>query len=187
VINGANVQGVWILYDRLLHIGGLSGTVTTAQTVGGSLTRYTNGLGNIILAEIYTQIGATPTTIAASYTDQDANSGQTTPAVVCGGTNVREAQRLAPFGVASGDFGVQAVASVTLAGSTGTAGDFGITIAHPLAIITTPGAGLGGVADRIVQTPGPIEILTDACLAWAFIPATATAFNFIATLVAAER
>jgi hypothetical protein len=66
LIGGAvtgSVPGELILYDRLLHIGGLSGTVTTAQTVGGSLTRYTDGVGNMVWAEIYTIIGASSTTI----------------------------------------------------------------------------------------------------------------------------
>lgn len=187
VVAGANVQGVLILYDRLLHVGGFDATVTSAQTVGGTLTRYTNGLGNQLWAEIYTQVGATATTISASYTDQDGNASQTTPAVVFGGTNAREAQRIVPLGVASGDIGVRACASVTVLATTGTAGNFGLTIAHPLLVIPIAGAGLGGVADRVAQIPGPIEIPTDACLAWAFLPASATAPNFMATLSAAER
>ena len=40
-----------MLYDRLLHIGGLDGTVTTAQTVGGTITRNTGGVGNQIWIE----------------------------------------------------------------------------------------------------------------------------------------
>src|SRR5262245_52059430 len=100
----ANVQGTLVLYDRLLHISGLSGTNTGAQTVQSSrnpaLTRYTSGVGNQIWIEIYTQIGASSTTITASYTDQDGNSGQITPAVAIGNTNLREAQRIIPVTLA---------------------------------------------------------------------------------------
>ena len=124
ITGSAGVSGTIILYDRLLHIGNLSGTVTTAQTVGGSLGRYTDGIGNQIWIEVYTQIGATSTTITASYTDQDGNSGSTTTATAIGNTGLREAQRIIPLPLASGDSGVRAVASVTLAATTGTAGGF---------------------------------------------------------------
>lgn len=156
-----------ILYDRLLHIGGLSGTVTTAQTVGGTLTRYTGGLGNFILAEIYTQIGATGTTITASYTDEGSTSGNTTPATAIGATNLREAERLIWLPLAAGDRGVQAVASVTLAATTGTAGDFGVTVAHPLAFATVGQTGLG-TWRSFIDGHGIPEIETDACLALAY-------------------
>ena len=44
--------GTLILYDRLLHAGGFSGTTITAQTVGGTLSRNTGGLGNQLWVEI---------------------------------------------------------------------------------------------------------------------------------------
>ena len=69
------ISGVYLLYDRLFHEGGLDGTSTAAQTVQGSpaspaLTRYTGGTGNIAFYEIYTQIGATTTTLTMTYTNQ---------------------------------------------------------------------------------------------------------------------
>lgn len=169
-----NTPGTFILYDRLLHIGGLSGTVTTAQTVGGTLTRNTGGVGNQIWVEIYTQIGTTATTITASYTDQDSNTGQTSTATAIGGTGLREAQRIIPLPLAQGDYGVEACASVTLAGTSGTAGNFGVSIVRPLLSIPCPAAGVGNIADLIAARPGPIAIDTDACLALAFIANTTT-------------
>ena len=68
--------GILVLYDRLLHIGGLNATTTAAQTVGGSLSRYTGGAGNQIWVEIYTQIGTTATTITANYTNQGERLGE---------------------------------------------------------------------------------------------------------------
>ena len=73
------VAGTLVLYDRLLHIGGLSGTTATAQNVqtttpSPALTRYTNGSGNMAWAEIYTIIGTTGSTITMSYVDQDGNA-----------------------------------------------------------------------------------------------------------------
>lgn len=180
-------SGTLVLYDRLLHIGNLSGTVTTAQTVGGSLTRYTGGAGNQIWAEIYTQIGATGTTLTASYTNQAGTSGQTTTAVNWGNTGFREAQRMIPLQLASGDTGVQAVASVTAVASTLTAGAFGVTVVHPLAIIPIINGGAGAMRDFITGLPGPIEILPNACLAWAYWPSTTTALTIVGSVHMCEK
>jgi hypothetical protein len=127
--------GILVFYDRLLHCGGLSGTVTTAQTVGGSLTRYTNGVGNMILAEVYTQIGSGAVTITGSYTNQAGTGSQTIPTDVSvfpmgGGTHTPGSAIILPL--ASGDTGVQALASVTLGSTTNTAGNWGVSIIHPL-------------------------------------------------------
>lgn len=156
-------SGTLILYDRLLHIGGLSGTTTTAQTVGGTLTRYTDGVGNLAWAEIYSQIGTTATTITMSYTDQSGTSGNTSPSVTFGGTAFREQTRVIMLPVASGDTGIQAIASVTN-GTTGTAGNFGVTIGHPLAYVSIGSAGVSGWRDFSTGLPGIPEIKTDACL-----------------------
>jgi len=167
------VAGTIILYDRLLHIGGLSGTTTTAQTVGGTLTRNTGGVGNQIWVEIYTQIGATSTTITGSYTDDAGNAGNTTTAVAFGNTGFREVSRIIKLPLAAGDRGVQAVASVTVLATTGTAGNFGVTVARPLAYLQVTQAGLGPWLSLIDGVPIP-EIDTDACLAMAWMPATTT-------------
>jgi hypothetical protein len=165
----ASASGTLILYDRLLHIGGLSGTVITAQTVGGTLTRNTLGAGNQIWVEIYTQIGTTATTITANYTDQDGNTAQTTTATAIGGTGLREAQRIIPLPLASGDSGVRAVASVTVLATTGTAGSFGVSIVRPIAVIPLGLLGAGAVRDFIAGLPSIPEIATDACLSLAWL------------------
>lgn len=170
-----NIPGTLILYDRLLHISGFSGTVTSAQNVAGTLTRYTNGIGNQIWVEVYTQIGASSTTITASYTDDGGTSGNTSQAVAIGNTGLREVGRIIPINLATGDIGVQACASVTLAATTGTAGDFGVTIAHPLAFVPCPLAGIGVLVDFISGLPGLVEVKTDACLAFAWMPNGTTA------------
>jgi hypothetical protein len=169
----ANTTGTVILYDRLLHISGLNGTTTTAQTVGGTLTRYTDGIGNQIWIEIYTQIGTTATTFTCEYTDQGSNPSQVTTATAIGGTGLREAQRIIPAPLASGDYGVQAVANVDLLASTTTAGDFGVTVVHPLAHANLDVAGAGQWVD-LLRGAGPVEIKTGACLALAFMANTTT-------------
>lgn len=169
------VAGTLVLYDRLLHISGLSGTTTTAQTVGGTLTRNTGGVGNFIMAEVYTLVGTTATTITCSYTNTVPTSGRTTTAVVFGGTGFREVTRAVLMPLASGDDGVTAVASTTVAASTGTAGNFGITVGRPRAYIGIGAAGAPGWRDFITGLPGIPEIEAGACLSLLWFPSTVTA------------
>jgi hypothetical protein len=176
----ASAQGGLILYDRLLEIGELLGNSTSAQTVGGTLTRYTGAasVGNEIWIEIYFDIGSTATTITATYTDQDGNTGAVTPATPIGGSGLREATRIIALPLADGDTGVRGVDSVTLAATTGTAGNFGVTVARRLLYIPVGASGAGSVRDTISGLPSIPEIETDACLAWIW-GATGTSAPFI--------
>lgn len=176
--NTVTQPGTLIAYDRLLHNGGLSGIVTIAQAVGGgTVTRYAGAasVGNQIWVEIYTLIGATVTSITASYTNEASVAGRTTQVVVFGGTGLREETRLIPLPLQDGDTGVEAIASVTVLATTGTAGSFGVTIARPLMEIPVGGAGLAGVRDAIAGLPSIPEIMTDACLTTAILPNGVTA------------
>lgn len=169
------VGGTLILYDRLLHIGGLSGTVTTDQTVGGTLTRSTAGAGNFAFAEIYTLVGTTGTTITMSYTDQDGNSGATSTAVSFGATNFREVSRAILLPLASGDTGIRQVASVKLAATTGTAGNFGLVVGNVLAYMGVGASGAPGWRDFITGLPGIPKIPAGACLSLLWVPLSTTA------------
>jgi hypothetical protein len=163
----ANVGMHLMLIDRLSHMGGLSATTTTAQNVNtAALTRYTLGAGVMMGVEIYTQIGTTATTLTASYTDQDNNSGITSPVITFGGTSYREVNTLLVLPLAEGDTGVRSVQTVTVAATTGTAGNFGVTLFKPLALIplvcgmpTSWNALMGGCGQLA-------EIADDACLGW---------------------
>lgn len=182
-----SAAGAVLLYDRLLHNGGLSGTVTTAQTVGGTLTRNTGGIGNQIWIEVYALIGATSRTITASYTNQDGVSGRTTKPALIGATGYREAQRLIMLPLQDDDIGVQAVDSVTLSASTGTAGNFGVVIAKPIGLGLIPGAGTGYWRDYLTGLPGLPKIDTNACLALAFMANSTAAPQIMFAAGFAER
>jgi hypothetical protein len=169
------VGGTLVLYDRLLHISGLSGTVTTAQTVGGTLTRNNGGVGNMAMAEIYSIIGTTGTTITMSYTNQAGTSGRTSTATSFGATNFREQTRAVMLPLQAGDTGIQAVASTTVLATTGTAGNFGITVFKPLAYIGIGAPGAPGWRDFVTGLPGIPEIETGACLGLLWSPTTTTA------------
>ena len=152
------------LYDRLLHIGGLDGTVTSAQTVAGTLTRNTGGVGNKIFLEIYTDIGSTLTSGTVSYTNQDGTAARTGTLPDVGGDVIaKSAGILLPIILQAGDTGVKAVASVTLTATTGTAGDFGITIMHALAETAVHRNDVVRL-DLTKGLRGPVELVDDACL-----------------------
>lgn len=163
-------HGSLMIYDRLLHVSGLSGTVTTAQTVGGAITRYTGAesWNNQAWFEIYSAIGATATTLSMNYTDENGNA-KVGPGTPIGGTAFAEQCRMQPMRMASGTTGVRAVADVTLTATTGTAGDFGITIIRPLLELNIMNIGGGGCMTFLENIA---EVKPGACLACMFTPHT---------------
>jgi hypothetical protein len=166
---GATGGILWI-YDRLGHVGGLSGTNTGAQNVNGgsagTLSRYGSATNNFLACEIFTAVGGTATTITASYTNQAGSSGQTTqPVQIGGGTSRFQTGSFFFLSLASGDTGVQAVTSATVLASTGTAGSFGLVIGQMLYALVTTTSGMV-VAHSFVDAPMP-QVLSSACLAFA--------------------
>ena len=183
--------GVYLLYDRLFHEGGLSAISTAAQTIQGSpaspaLTRNTGGAGNIAFYEIYTIIGTTGTTLTMTYTNQ-AGTGSRTSTINIGATGFREVSRMQRIPLATGDSGIQSIKEIQLSATTGTAGNFGITIAQPLAWIPVGAAGTMGWRDYTTGLPGIPVIHPDACLSLMFIPAAATAPELFGTLATIEK
>lgn len=180
--------GTLTLYDRLGQMGGLDGTNTGAQTVNISASRYTSAAsaGNQIWIEIYTQIGASGTTITASYTNQAGTAGQVTKSTAIGNTGLREAQRGIPLALQDGDTGVQSIQSVTLNATTGTAGNFGVTMVRPLAMSATGIAGSGFISDFITSLPSMPEIKTNACLCAFVLCGAVAAPNLTMTLSFAD-
>lgn len=143
---GMQTVGTLVLYDRLWATSGLSGTVTTAQTVGtGTLPRYTTGDGVELWLEWYTATGSTPATVTSSFTNQAGTSGQTTTSFALPASV--PANRMYQLQLPSGSTGVRSCESVTLSASTLTAGDFGVTLLKRLATIPVQVAGSGQTID----------------------------------------
>ena len=161
--------GNFLIVDRLSHQGGLVANIATEQTTNlptAALTRHTSGEGVMMGLTIYTAIGSTPTTVTASYTNQAGTSGRTTSAVAIGGTNFSSGRRFILLPLQAGDTGVRAVASVTLAATTGTVGNMGVTLFKPLYVIfveSTSGVMAGGFVTGGVFGGIP-EIIDGACL-----------------------
>lgn len=170
--------GVPWLIDRLSHQGGLSAIVTTAQTTNlptAALTRYTDGIGVMMGLTIYTIIGTTATTVTVSYTNELGTAGRISQATAFGGTAFREAARFILLPLQVGDQGVRSVQSVTVLATTGTAGNFGVTLFRPIAVLPVPIPGQSFEWDPLfnlgAQAP---NIVDNACLSWLALPLTTT-------------
>jgi len=172
-----------IIVDLLNHSGGLSGTTTGAQTANlptAALTRYTSGEGVMAGLIVYTAVGTTATTVTINYTNQSGTSGQISTATQIGATSYRETGALIPIPLAAGDTGVRSVESVTLAGTTGTAGNFGVCLFKPLQMMALNDV-MGAMPLDAVSSGGIIgslcEVHPDACLTLATIANTAQTVN----------
>lgn len=158
------------IHDRLAHQGGLSGTVTTAQTVSVDLTA--TGL-NLPAArrgdanysdvqwwlEVYTDMGATGVNATVAVTYDDGSTGNLA-AVALGATP--RAGRMYPLVSAVAGRFIRAVTSVTLSATTGAAGNFGVTATRPRSVVNT------NVANKYEQFDwaqlGLPEVPNDSCL-----------------------
>lgn len=168
-MNGGFGNGVYMIVDRLVHQGGLSGTVTTAQTTNlptSALTRHTGGDGVMMGLTFATAVGTTATTVSCSYTNQAGTAGRTAPLVAFGGTGFREQGRLILLPLQVGDTGVRSVESVTVTATTGTAGNFGVVMFKPLYVVVVEDNTGVCVADYVTgYTAGGIpEVIDGACL-----------------------
>lgn len=154
--------GSLIIYDRLVATATLSGTVTSAQTVNtASLTRYTTGANVSAWFEWYTATGGTASNFTVSYTNDAGTPGQTSPSTTLIATPVAGQMQPIPL---NGKDGVRSVESVTLSASTGTAGNFGITLLRRLVTIPMPLANTSTVMDAFAA--GLQQVQDSACLAF---------------------
>lgn len=131
------------VHDRLMHMGGLSGTVTTAQTVNldvnanlasGNLDKR-KGDSNFSdiqwWLEWYTATGSTAVTATVSVTYNDGTTGTLSASLAA----TRPASFMLPLNglipaAAAGKY-IRDVDSVQLSATTGAAGSFGVTATRP--------------------------------------------------------
>lgn len=152
--------GALVLLDRLVSVGGLDGTLTSAQTVNTpTLPRYTTGAGVWAMAEVYSSVGSTSTNLTISYTNQAGTAGRTSKSATLwpnGNLNNTKFIPLLP-----GDTGFRSVQTATLSSGTGIAGNWGITLFRPIAFLplvspsenyerTVLNGGIGGGLQPIV-------------------------------------
>lgn len=163
------------IHDRLMHMGGLNGTLATAQTV--NLDVHTNiGTANLDARkgdanysniqwwlEWYTATGSTAVTATVAVTYNDGTSGNLTGASLAA---IRPAGFMLPLNGlipadASGKY-IRDIDSVTLSATTGTAGSFGVTATRQRFSMPLPLANKGEVFDWAAL--GLPEIYKSSCL-----------------------
>ncbi|HBH37613.1 MAG TPA: hypothetical protein DDX06_04430 [Curvibacter sp.] len=168
------------VHDRLGHMGGLSGIVTTAQTVsldlsttGGGLPAARRGDANYSdvqwWLEWYTDTGATASNATVNVTYDDGSTGNL--AVIAVGGTVRAGRMIPLVPAVAGRF-IRGVNNVTLSASTGTAGSFGVTATRPRTAVNA------NVANKYEQFDwaqlGLPEIPNDSCLMLVMLCSTTT-------------
>ena len=163
------------IHDRLAHMGGLNGTLTTAQTVGmdfSTLSASNNiaqRMGDANYSDIqwwlewYSATGATAVTATIAVTYNDGTTGNLS-AVSLAAT--RPAAHMIPLNsyipsASSGKY-IRAVNTVTLSASTATAGSFGVTATRICASQGTPIANYKTQSDWAQL--GLPKIANSACL-----------------------
>jgi hypothetical protein len=172
-IQGATIGTVFV-YDRLWHSSAFNGTLTTAQTLTmPALTRHTDGTGVECFAEWYTATGSTAVTATLSYTNTADQSGRSGTASFIASP---VAGQMIPFQLAAGDAGIKSIQSVTLSATTGTAGNFGLTLMKRKASIPITTANIGSVLDAIALGMPWFE--ANACVAF-MVQCSATNTGYI--------
>lgn len=155
------------IHDRLAHISGLSGTVTTAQ---GALSLVTTNPGSERIGdpaysdvhwwlEIYSPLGATGVNATVNVTYNDDTTGNL--AAIALGATPRQGRLYPLISASSGKF-IKAVNSVTLSATTGTAGNFGITATRSRTSVSSPLLNKTEVFDWAML--GLPNIPNDSCL-----------------------
>lgn len=178
---GENVHlvGVWfapvsdatlLVQDRCGHMGGLSGTVTTAQTVNGTIPTgrgiAPTGANAAWWLEWYGDTGSTAATATVTYTNQNGVSGRTTTVALS--ATMRASRSLSIIPTTAGDM-IKSIQSVTLSVSTGSVGNFGVTLTRAAHMCPARGAL------STTHTSGEVSLSKfndDACIAHMMIVST---------------
>jgi hypothetical protein len=163
------------IHDRLMHMGGLNGTLLTAQTVGLDLDaniasdNLAERIGDANYSDVqwwmewYGNTGATASNATINVTFNDGSSANL--AVQAVGGTVRTA-RMIPLNdlIQAADSGkfIRDINTVTLSASTGTAGNFGFTCTRYLAANYLPLANARFTADYAAL--GLPKIPNESCL-----------------------
>ena len=168
----ANAAMTLEIHDRLMHMGGLNGTLTTAQTV--NLDVHANIATSNLAARIgdsnysdiqwwlewYTATGSTAVTATVAVTYDDGTTGTVSASLAA----TRPASFMLPLNglnTSTGKF-IRDVDTVTLSATTGTAGSFGVTATRPRMVLPMNIANKTENADW--QALGLPEVANSACL-----------------------
>jgi hypothetical protein len=201
VLNGSAITGVatgvpsqLMLIDMCGYWPGINMNSSSLQNLSGTPTlRYSNGEGVRAFLTIRTTSGATAHNLSMSYTNQAATSGRTLPVTVsCTASAITPhithsgtaANNYGPFlPLASGDYGIQNVASVQLSAAS-LAGTAALVLAKPILTIPLTTVSVASERDFLNQIPSLPQIPDGACLTWLYFSggAVAASTNFYGSL-----
>ena len=148
------------LHDRLASMGGLNGTLTTAQSVNLDLNTLlaTDNIdtrkGDANYSDVqwwlewYTATGATAVTATIAVTYNDGTTGNLSALSLASSrpaSHMISINSLIPS-AQSGKF-IRGIVSVTLSATSGTAGNFGVTATRPRMTLSSPIANFKFIAD----------------------------------------
>lgn len=157
--------GTWILFDRLAHMGGLLGTVATAQPVNVDLIEAAaagrcaaDGSDLQWFVEIYTDLGSTGVNLTANYNDQ--TDTPVNAALFALGATPR-ASRIYQV-IPNGGTSIKKVNTVQLSATTGTVGNFGVTARKRLCSLGQAYANVAPPGDYAAT--GNAEYKATSCL-----------------------
>ena len=164
--------------DRLCHMGGLNGTLLTAQTVNldpMALGLSTDRRGSSDLSdiqwwlEIYDALGATGVnaTVNVDYTDGTLNQNLTAIAL---GATPRQGRIYPLNSLAAAGKIIAKVNTVQLSASTGTAGNFGFSCTRNRTSVSMPVANFQGTFDWAQL--GLPQIFNNSCLMFTMLCTT---------------
>lgn len=176
--NTSAVPGFLIIQDMQCYWPGINMNTNATQTLTGTPSlRYANGEGCRLYLVITSTAGATAHNLAISYTNQAGTTGRAFPVTVsCLASAVvshltTSAYTYTPhLPLASGDSGIQNVASVTLSAASG-AGTAALVLARPLAYIPVTTANVACALDYLNILPSLPVVKDGACLTTLYSPA----------------
>lgn len=171
------------IHDRLAHMGGLNGTLTTAQTVGVdvSVSALDSRRGDSSYSDVqwwlewYTATGSTAVTATVSYTNAAGVSGKTTTISIAASL---AASRMLPIIGSGGEF-IKSIQSVTLSATTAAAGSFGVTATRALCGLSLGLANSSVIGDWSLL--GFPKVPDNSCLMMVIIPGTTTSGTLYGT------
>lgn len=163
------------IHDRLAHMGGLSGTLATAQTVGIDLSTLsgTDNLASRIGSsayddvqwwlEWYTATGSTAVTATINVTYNDGSTGNLSTVSLAA---TRPASLMIPLNsyipAAKSGYYIRGINTVTLSATTGTAGSFGVTATRKRGSVFSP--IMNAIADANWADLPISEVYNSSCL-----------------------
>jgi hypothetical protein len=173
-IRSSNSGTLVIIEDRLAHMAGLVGNVTTAQTVNLSATiagLSASRIGAASYSELswgmewYADTGSTATTATVNVTYSDNSTGNLSPIALAVTTRASIRIDLKYYiPVAAAILNIKSINTVTLSASTGAAGNLGFTMSRN---ITSIGALLGSYPTDVHHpTEQMPDVQNDACISF---------------------